>query len=132
MAKNKKVKVEDFGSAVFDILDEYRKDIDGEMPSCVESVAQTTAQIARAKATAFKGNKYRNSITVKVTKGRLLSTALIYSPKHYQLTHLLEHGHVIKVNGKVYGKTRAFPHWAPAEEQGVRLLEYKIKKAVES
>lgn len=132
MARNRKIKVSEFGNAVLDILKEYREDIDGEMPSCVESAAKTTADIARAKATAFGGNKYRNGITVKITKGRLLTSALIHNPKHYQLTHLLEYGHVVKVKGKVYGKTRAFPHWAPAEEQGIRLLEYKIKKAVQS
>ena len=132
MARTKKVKVEEFGAAVLELLEDYADDVSGKMPMAVETVAQHTGQKVREAITAsgIKGTKYKNSIAVKVTKGRLLASATIYSPKHYRLTHLLEHGHVLKAHGKTYGTTRAFPHWAPAEQAAIKELESTIKKAV--
>ena len=50
----------------------------------------------------------------------------MYSPKKYQLAHLLEKGHA-KRGG---GRTKAMPHIAPAEENAVKELENDIKKAL--
>ena len=60
---------------------------------------------------------------------RLTSDSLeltVYSPKKYQLAHLLEKGHA-KRGG---GRTKAMPHIAPAEENAVKELENDIKKAL--
>lgn len=134
MAKQK-VKVRDFGAAVFDILDKYADEVEGELPSIVQTSAEVGAKVIKAKAQSVNGGikgtgKYINDITVRVYKGRLLSEATIYCPKHYQLTHLLENGHILKAHGKVYGTTRAFPHWAPGEEAAIKTLEARILKAV--
>lgn len=48
------------------------------------------------------------------------------------LTHLLEHGHMIVMHGKMTGKrTRAFPHIAPAERAAAERLEKRVKVVVE-
>ena len=133
MARTKKVRVTEFKDALADILAEYADDITDEMPELVTRVGKkcrddVVANIAQA---GIGGTKYRNSIEVSIQKGRHLAEAKISSPRHGQLTHLLEHGHVIKAHGKVYGTTRAFPHWRQAEEVANRTLEEEIKKAVQ-
>ena len=51
---------------------------------------------------------------------------MVYSPKRYFLTHLLEHGHA-KRNG---GRVSAHPHIAPAEEVGEEKLMKDLEKAL--
>lgn len=50
----------------------------------------------------------------------------VHSKNRYQLAHLLEKGHAKRGGGRVSGK----PHIAPAEENGVEMLENLIKEAL--
>ena len=128
----KKVKVDGLDKAFMDILEEYGGELTEEAPDIVEDVGKACQQkvVERITAAGIEGKKYKNSIVVDIKKGRFSASATIHSPKHYQLTHLLEHGHVVKAHGKTYGKTEKRPHWADAEREAVKELEEKLKKAV--
>lgn len=45
------------------------------------------------------------------------TTMVVYSEKHYRLTHLLEKGHVIRNKYGTYGRASAIKHIAPAAEE---------------
>lgn len=72
--------------------------------------------------------KYNADWTVRKNPKRKRKgvSALIYNKKHYQLTHLLEKGHA-KRGG---GRTRAFPHILPVEQEAERMLLENIKKEI--
>ena len=132
MARKIRVKASGLGSAVMEVLTEYTDEVTGKAMPLVEVVAREVAGEVRQNAVSagIGGTKYKNAISVKVARGRLLSTATVYSPKHYQLTHMLEHGHVLKAHGKVVGRTRPFPHWAKAEKEAENKIVTAIKKVV--
>ena len=62
--------------------------------------------------------------TVKKTRETSDSIQIVVHSKRYQLTHLLEFGHA-KRGG---GRTRAFPHIAPAEQAGIEQLARDIER----
>lgn len=129
----KKVKVDGIGEAVFDILSDYRDEVTGATLSVVEAVGRRTTDAVKQNISSagIGGTKYKNSIRLKVNRGRMISRATIYSERHYRLTHLLEYGHNVVLHGKVVGTTRAFPHWQKAEETANKTLESEIKRVVQ-
>lgn len=56
--------------------------------------------------------------------------------KHYRLTHLLEHGHRVKINGAFINKrTKAIPHIRPGQdyvdEAALKLFDQALDRAIE-
>lgn len=101
-----------FAAAINDILDDYDKDVREVVNQSIAEVAKD-AQKALKKSGDFRGSgKYKKSWAVKIEKKRIYTNATVYNKKP-GLTHLLEFGHV-KQNG---GRTRAFPHIAPVNDE---------------
>ena len=74
-----------------------------------------------------KTGKYKKSWAVKTTKENSNAMEVtVHSRNRYRLAHLLEFGHA-KRGG---GRTRAFPHIAPAEAAAAELLEKEVEKAL--
>ena len=122
----KTVSIDGLADAVMEELVEYSKLAGETMKKAVTKAGQTVRKEIQAGAPVRTG-KYAKSWTAKRTKES--STRLevtVYSPSRYMLAHLLEHGHA-KRNG---GRTRAFPHIAPAEEKGIEQLERDIRKGL--
>lgn len=126
------VKPEDFVGAIISSIAEYTRDVREEIDNITEEVAKETKNVVKEKEGSFKDRrpKYRKSLSVKIEKQTLGNKkATIYAKApHYRLTHLLEHGHAT-VNG---GRTRAFPHWKPAEDYAIKEYEKRIADAIEN
>ena len=118
----KTVSIDDLADAVMEELTEYNKLAEETMKKAVTKAGQTVRKEIQAGA-PVKSGKYAKSWRTKKTKesSRALEVT-VYSPSRYMLAHLLEHGHA-KRGG---GRTRAFPHIAPAEEAGEKQLEQDI------
>lgn len=127
-----KVKPEQLDEAIRGQLEIYSAEVTKNLNENLKQVADTTAETLK-KGGAYKERtgKYTPdwSVTarkaVSVTQGEQYS---VHNRKHYQLTHLLEKGHVTR-NGK---RTRAFEHILPAEQAAEELAVEAVEKAVRS
>lgn len=107
-------------------LTEYSDLTDESMKKAVRKTATSVKKEISANAPKRTG-KYAKSWTSKKTKETSHSLEMtVHSKNRYQLAHLLEKGHAKRGGGRVSGR----PHIAPAEENGVQMLEKLIEEAL--
>lgn len=105
------------------------------------SVSQDTSIIAsnvakRAagelqKTSPRRSGKYARGWAVrKEDKTKFNSSNIVHNKSKYQLTHLLEHGHVGKLGRKRFNVS-AKPHIAKAEKKAIEEFENELKEAIE-
>ena len=127
-----KVKPEQLGEAIRGQLETYSAEITKNINENVKEVADTTAETLK-KGGAYKERTGKYTPDWSVTARKAVSTTQgeqysVHNRKHYQLTHLLEKGHVTR-NGS---RTRAFEHILPAEQAAEELAVEAVEKAVRS
>lgn len=119
-----RIKPEQFAETVSKYLEDYAKDVDETMAKVVTETALEAEQKLHAAGT-FNGTKYKRSWDTQVTKKRLYIEARVYNKKG-QLTHLLEHGHLLARGGRVIGDTRPFEHIAPINDEAQEKVEKEL------
>lgn len=126
------IKPEQLDEAIREQLETYSAEITEKINENLKKVADRTAE------TLKKGGSY-NERTGKytpdwsVTARKAVSAAQgeqysVHNRKHYQLTHLLEKGHVTR-SGR---RTREFEHILPAEQAAEEMAVEAVEKAVRS
>lgn len=117
-------------------LEAYGKLATDEMEGIMESVGEEALQKVKAASPRRKG-AYRRSWKVKIERNGYRMEVVVYSAKHYQLTHLLEFGHRTRLgtgrNARRYGSKAsvgAQPHIAEVNEWAQRELDARIRKAL--
>lgn len=99
------------------ILDEYKLEVIDD----VDKAALATAKLGvkELKEKSPKSNRAKGGAYAKswgYTRQRMpfgYTSYVIRNRKHYQLTHLLENGHLVKNQYGSYGRTKAIPHIKP-------------------
>lgn len=125
MASNR-VKIDGMAAAIMKGLEEYAEVATSDLKASVRKAGSNVRKDIQANAPKKTG-AYSKSWSVKTTKETSNTLELtVYSPKKYQLAHLLEYGHA-KRGG---GRTKAQPHIAPAEEAAISQLERDIKRSL--
>lgn len=127
---NRKVTPENLGAAIEEILTDYAHEVVTDTKEAVEATGKLAAETAQAYASRIGRGKYAKSIKSKTESSTSFGTTVVVYSTQYRIAHLLEHGHVVKVNGKVVGTARAFPHFTPAEVTAETLLVRKIEQLV--
>ena len=127
-----KVKPEQLDEAIRGQLETYSAEITKNINENLKEVADTTAETLK-KGGAYKERTGKYTPDWSVTARKAVSTTQgeqysVHNRKHYQLTHLLEKGHVTR-SGK---RTRAFEHILPAEQAAEELAVEAVEKAVRS
>ena len=118
--------IDNMAAEIMKGLTEYADLANESMKKAVKKTATEVKKEISANAPKDTG-AYAKSWAVKKTKENSHSLEMIvHSKNRYQLAHLLEKGHAKRGGGRVSGK----PHIAPAEENGVQLLEHLIEGAL--
>ncbi|KIR03805.1 Phage protein [Lachnospiraceae bacterium TWA4] len=121
------IPIDELARTVMDGLKEYATVATEDVKQAVKKTAKETKKSIQANAPKNTG-AYKKSWTMKTTKETSNSLQVtIHSKNRYQLTHLLEFGHAKRKGGR----TRAFPHIAPAEQEAIHRLEEEIRKALQ-
>ena len=121
-----RIRVDDLARVVMEGLQEYANLATEDLKAAVKKAGNEAKKDIQANAPQDTG-AYKKSWAVKTT--RETSNAMevtVHSRNRYQLTHLLEFGHA-KRGG---GRTRAFPHIAPAEQKAAEMLEKEVEAAL--
>ncbi|MBR2587473.1 HK97 gp10 family phage protein [Candidatus Saccharibacteria bacterium] len=122
---SKTVTVDKMSAEMSAILNTYDVEYRDKVKEIVGDLAKKGVKMTKEKAKHYHWDDYGEHFAVRWEndqKGKYV--AHVQEKERYQLTHLLEHGHA-KRGG---GKTRAFPHIAPVQDELNRLLEEEIKK----
>ena len=125
------ITVKELNQAIADICEKFFDGVASDSEKAVAEVAAETVTELQSTSPKDTGKYARGWKVRQNAKQKYNSEVEVYNTK-YQLTHLLEHGHVKVVHGHVLGFTAARPHIAKAEQHANEKLENKIIKVVQS
>ena len=119
-------RIDQMAHVIMEGLQEYADLATEDMKAAVKKAGNKAKSEVQACAPVKTGT-YKKSWPVTTTKQNANALEVtVHSRNRYQLAHLLEFGHA-KRGG---GRTRAFPHIAPAEEAAAELLEREVEAAL--
>ena len=113
------------------ILDQYDKDVKRITDESIEKVSKEA--VRKLKNTSPKGTPHRRRYAEgwrkKKVKGRNgIDEVTVHNATNYQLTHLLENGHVVRNAKGTYGRTNGIKHIKPVEEWAADALPQEIER----
>lgn len=117
------VKPDDLGRAIAEALTQYSDEVEEAIEKEKLKVAREGAKTLRQTSPKRTGRYAKGWATKKLPDG-----AVVVYNKRYQITHLLEKGHVKRGGGRV----RAIPHIRPVEQQMIKEYEARVKAAIKN
>ena len=113
------------------ILDEYSERVQNVSQVAVQRVGRESVKKLR-NSSPKKTGSYSRGWRLKVLKmSGNVTDVVVHNATDYQLTHLLEHGHVV-VNAKgTFGRAPSHPHIKPVEEWANNELPEIIERELE-
>lgn len=116
-----------------DILNDYSHDIQDEITEETIKIAKEGQSKLKKTSPNNKKNtshkcRYSKGWRVKTEKGRGFIKCTIYNATDYQLTHLLENGHLTR-NGK---KTTPIKHIEPVHDEVVSSYEKNVENIIKN
>ena len=100
------------GIQMDDLLDEVSKRVEGIMKTVIKETAMETAAKLRNTSPRKYGDYAQGWKAGKQRGGDYV----VHNATDYQLTHLLENGHVVRNKKGTYGRAPAIKHIKPVEE----------------
>lgn len=113
------------------VLEEYNHQVKEATDKAIEQVSKEAVQKLKNTSPKLTGD-YAKGWRVKKQKGKKgIAESIVHNKTDYQLTHLLENGHVVKNAKGTYGRTRGVKHIAPvadwANDELPREIERELK-----
>lgn len=117
-------KIENLSSEITKELQNYSKYVTEEVEKAKKKTANELKKEISANSPKDTGD-YEKGWRTKQDKNR--KSIIVHNATDYQLTHLLEHGHVKRNGGE---RVPAKVHIRPAEERAIEKYIDRIEKAV--
>jgi len=119
-------KTESVTAQMKELLDEVNKDVERSAKTNIQRVAKESVQKLKNTSPRKTGSYASGWGTKK--QGEM--DVVVHNRTDYQLTHLLENGHVIRNKKGTYGRTHGIKHIAPVEEWAVDELPRRIMEDI--
>lgn len=121
MAKTKSISIQ-----MKQILDEYTDEVN----DVLHEAAKTTADEAEDRLHITSPRKTGDYAAGWEVKQEGKYDYIVHNSTNYQLTHLLENGHVIRNKKGTYGRAPAHKHIKPVETWANREFQRKIEEGL--
>lgn len=123
MAKTQSISIQ-----MREILDEFSDKVNDVLEESADKVAEESVNKLH-NTSPRKSGAYAGGWTVKKESAK---EVIVHNSDHYQLTHLLENGHVIRNKKGTYGRAPAHKHIKPVETWANNEFQRLIKEGIES
>ena len=119
-------KTESVTAQMKELLDEVNKEVEESAKKNIKSVAREAVQKLKNTSPRKTGSYAKGWGTKRLGDMDIV----VHNRTDYQLTHLLENGHVIRNNKGTYGRTHGIKHIEPVEEWAVDELPRRILEGI--
>lgn len=110
------------------ILNGYSVEVKRATNNSIDVVAKQAVSKLK-NSSPRKSGSYARGWGIKRERGSGgINTVTVHNKTNYQLTHLLENGHVIRNKKGTYGRAPAHPHIKPVEEFAKSELPAEIER----
>lgn len=110
------------------LLTEYNREAQKAVEDSAKEAAEVCKNQLRNTSPKRPGHgEYARSWSVKKQSMGRVTDYIVYNSRHYQLTHLLENGHIIRNKKGTYGRARAIKHIAPAAETSTQRFDLAVR-----
>lgn len=116
------IEIKDLSRSITDTLQRYSEEVSYKLEVVKKDTAKESAAHLRAGKKPYRYGHYAASWTYKKDG----TAYVVHNKKHYQLTHLLEHGHA-KING---GRVDGIPHIKPVEIEAAKIFVRGIERVL--
>lgn len=110
-----------------EILDDYSVKLKRAINNSMDVVGKEAVSKLRNSSPKRTG-QYARGWTIKRKRGSGGINTITVHNRVYQLTHLLENGHIIRNEKGTYGRTAGIKHIAPVEEWATSELPLEIER----
>lgn len=115
-------KTESVTAQMNELLDEVNKDVKNSAKRNIDRVSKESVQKLKNTSPVKTGSYAKGWGTKRMGE----MDVIVHNRTDYQLTHLLENGHVIRNKKGTYGRTHGIKHIKPVEEWAVDELPRRI------
>lgn len=123
------IKPEQLQSTIQNMLHEIPQKVDNVIDEAAKKVSKEAVKTLKATSPKREGGgRYAKGWTTK----KVGKQTVVYNKTDYQLTHLLENGHDIVVNGKKVGHYDGVKHIAPVEKEVIERMTEEVEKGIDN
>ena len=113
------------------VFDDYTKEVKKATNTAADNVARQSVQRLRDNSPRKTGSYARGWTVKREQSSSGINTVIVHNKTNYQLTHLLENGHLIVNKKGTCGRVSGIKHIKPVEEWANGELPREIERILE-